>query len=56
MVSMVDSSGTLIPVQDGQRSITPAPTLIRKGLDVDRIMGLLADTFTSWDYRQGEYY
>jgi tRNA A37 threonylcarbamoyladenosine synthetase subunit TsaC/SUA5/YrdC len=56
MVSMVDSTGTLIPLQDGRRSVVPAPTLIRKGLDVDRIMGLLADTFTSWDYRQGEYY
>lgn len=56
MVSMVDAAGVLVPQQDGQRSVTPAPTLIRKGLAVDRIMGLLADTFTSWDYRQGEYY
>ena len=56
MVSMVDVFGTLVPEQNGQRSITPAPTLIRKGLAVDRIMSLLADTFSSWDYRQGEYY
>jgi len=56
MVSMVDASGTLVPTQNGERSITPAPILIRKGLAVDRIMALLADTFTSWDYRQGEYY
>jgi tRNA A37 threonylcarbamoyladenosine synthetase subunit TsaC/SUA5/YrdC len=56
MVSMVDSSGALIPEQNGQRSITPAPTLIRKGLAVDRIMALLSETFESWDYRQGEYY
>jgi tRNA A37 threonylcarbamoyladenosine synthetase subunit TsaC/SUA5/YrdC len=56
MVSMVDGLGRLVPEQNGQRSITPAPTLIRKGLAVDRIMSLLADTFSSWDYRQGEYY
>jgi hypothetical protein len=56
MVSMVDVFGTLVPEQNGQRSITPAPTVIRKGLAVDRIMSLLADTFSSWDYRQGEYY
>lgn len=56
MVSMVDASGALVPEQHGQRSVTPAPVLIRKGLAVDRIMALLADTFTSWDYRQGEYY
>ncbi|CAD6009785.1 L-threonylcarbamoyladenylate synthase [Agreia sp. COWG] len=56
MVSMVDASGALVPEQNGQRSITPAPVLIRKGLAVDRIMSLLADTFSSWDYRQGEYY
>ncbi|WP_240044066.1 L-threonylcarbamoyladenylate synthase [Plantibacter flavus] len=56
MVSMVDPSGALVPEQNGQRSIAPCPTLIRKGLAVDRIMMLLADSFTSWDYRQGEYY
>lgn len=56
MVSMVDSSGTLIPEQNGERSIAPAPVLIRKGLAVERIMALLAETFPSWDYRQGEYY
>lgn len=56
MVSMVDEHGAVVPEQNGARSVLPAPTLIRKGLDVDRIMSLLADTFTSWDYRQGEYY
>ncbi|MGC4441507.1 translation factor (SUA5), partial [Streptococcus suis] len=30
--------------------------VIRKGLDIDKIMMHLSDTFTSWDYRQGEYY
>ena len=56
MVSMVDSSGDLVPEQNGERSITPAPVLIRRGLDVERIMALLSETFPSWDYRHGEYY
>ena len=37
MVSFVDSAGKLIPHQGSQRSITPAPVLIRKGLAVDKI-------------------
>ena len=56
MVSMVDESGKLIPEQGGQRSVVPCPTLIRRGLDCDRIMENLAVTFLSWDYRQGTYY
>lgn len=56
MVSMVDAEGTLIPRQNGQRSVTPAPVVIRKGLDIDRIMAMLSDIFPSWDYRHGEYY
>ena len=56
MVSMVDSQGQLVPEQRGERKITPCPILIRKGLDVDRIMSLMADHFTSWDYRHGDYY
>ncbi len=56
MVSMVSADGKLIPEQGGQRSISPAPVVIRKGLDIDKIMGHLSDTFNSWDYRQGEYY
>ncbi|TCP64302.1 Sua5/YciO/YrdC/YwlC family protein [Sphingomonas sp. PP-CE-1G-424] len=56
MVSMVDEAGKLIPEQKGERMVSPAPTLIRKGLDVDRIMSLLSDHFLSWDYRQGQYY
>ena len=56
MVSMVDSDGNLIPQQGGRRSIQPGPVLIRKGLDIDRIMLLLADLFPSWDYRHGTYY
>ena len=56
MISMVDESGKLIPEQGGQRSVTPCPTLIRRGLDCDRIMENLAVTFLSWDYRQGTYY
>jgi hypothetical protein len=56
MVSMVDADGNLIPQQRGRRSIQPGPVVIRKGLDIDRIMPLLSDLFPSWDYRHGTYY
>jgi hypothetical protein len=56
MVSMVDADGNLIPEQSGRRSIQPGPVVIRKGLDINRIMPLLSDLFPSWDYRQGSYY
>lgn len=56
MVSMVDNDGRLIPQQNGERKITPCPVVIRKGLDVDKIMALLSDIFPSWDYRHGDYY
>jgi tRNA A37 threonylcarbamoyladenosine synthetase subunit TsaC/SUA5/YrdC len=56
MISMVDESGKLVPEQYGQRSVVPCPTLIRRGLDCDRIMENLAVTFPSWNYRQGTYY
>ena len=56
MVSFVDKDGNLIPEQGDQRSITPAPVLIRKGLDVEKIQMYLSDHFNSWDYRHGEYY
>ena len=56
MVSMVDADGNLIPEQKGRRSIQPGPVVIRKGLDVDKIMSLLSDLFPSWDYRHGTYY
>jgi tRNA A37 threonylcarbamoyladenosine synthetase subunit TsaC/SUA5/YrdC len=56
MVSMVDADGNLVPEQKGQRSVQPAPVLIRKGLDVDKIMSIMSNAFLSWDYRQGTYY
>ena len=56
MVSMVDDDGTLVKTQDNQRGIVPCPTVIRKGLDIDKIMDNLSTTFLSWDYRQGTYY
>ena len=56
MISMVDAQGKLIPLQKGERLVSPAPALIRKGLDFDKIMSILADSFNSWDYRQGDYY
>jgi hypothetical protein len=56
MVSMVDETGKLIPEQEGKRKVTPCPVLIRKGLDVDKIIGLLSNNFNTWDYRHGDYY
>ncbi len=56
MISMVDEEGVLVPEQKGQRGILPAPTLIRKGLSVDKITNLLSDHFNTWDFRQGAYY
>ncbi len=56
MVSMVDDKGKLIPMQKGKRAITPCPTVIRKGLDTDKIVKNLSKYFLSWDMRQGTYY
>lgn len=56
MVSMVDAAGALVPEQHGERSVVPAPTLIRRGLAVDSIMSALARSFPSCDYRHGEYH
>ena len=56
IVSMVDAGGKLILEQRGERSIQPGPIVIRKGLDIDRIMPLLSKVFMSWDYRHGTYY
>jgi tRNA A37 threonylcarbamoyladenosine synthetase subunit TsaC/SUA5/YrdC len=56
MVSMVDADGKLVPEQKGQRSVQPGPVVIRKGLDLDRIMLILSDLFPSWNYRHGDYY
>ncbi|WP_235746603.1 L-threonylcarbamoyladenylate synthase [Nocardia coffeae] len=56
MVSMVDRDGTLVPQQDRRRLVSPAPTVIRRGLDIDRIMENLGESFPSWDYRHGDYY
>ncbi|KAA9300841.1 MULTISPECIES: L-threonylcarbamoyladenylate synthase [Aerococcus] len=57
MVSFVeDESGELVPEQHGERDVTPAPILIRKGVYNDRILQILADHFNSWDYRHGHYY
>ncbi len=56
MVSMVDKDGKLVPEQKGQRSISPAPVVIRKGIYINEIMFELSEHFTSWDYRQGKYY
>ena len=56
MVSMVDDKGHLIPEQHGRVGVQPAPIVIRKGLDVDKIMKHMSDIFTTWDYRHGFYY
>lgn len=56
MVSFVDEAGRLVPEQNGERGVSPVPTLIRAGLDRDRILANLSDQFPSWDYRHGQYY
>lgn len=56
MVSMVDAQGQLVPEQRGERKVLPCPILIRKGLDVEKIMAMMSDVFPSWDYRHGDYY
>ena len=56
MVSMVDDKGLLVPIQNQKFGISPAPTVIRKGLSVDHILSELSNIFTSWDYRHGQYY
>lgn len=56
MISMVDDSGKLVPLQNHTRGISPAPILIRKGLSVDKIAMNLISHFESWDYRHGQYY
>ncbi|MDE9434363.1 translation factor (SUA5), partial [Xenorhabdus bovienii] len=56
MISMVDENGKLVPLQNNQRDITPCPILIRKGLDVHKIMAIMSNIFTTWDYRHGNYY
>jgi hypothetical protein len=56
MVSMVDAGGGLVPEQRGRRAVHPVPVIIRTGLYVDRIMGMLANSFPSWNYRHGTYY
>ncbi|KAB1657951.1 translation factor (SUA5) [Pseudoclavibacter chungangensis] len=56
MVSFVDEAGELVPEQHGERQVSPAPIVIRGGLDIDRIMSQLARSFPSWDYRHGQYY
>jgi tRNA A37 threonylcarbamoyladenosine synthetase subunit TsaC/SUA5/YrdC len=56
MVSMVDTQGELIPAQKGNRLVQPGPIVIRKGLDINRILLMLSERFPSWDYRHGAYY
>ncbi|EPQ7202096.1 L-threonylcarbamoyladenylate synthase [Providencia stuartii] len=55
MISMVDKKGNIVPEQQKNRNITPCPVLIRKGLDVDKIIKILSNTFNSWDFRHGDY-
>jgi hypothetical protein len=44
--------------QCDQRGIEQAigPVVIRKGLELDRIMLIRSDLFPSWNYRHGDYY
>ncbi|WP_070967837.1 L-threonylcarbamoyladenylate synthase [Vibrio sonorensis] len=56
MVSMVDEDGKLVPLQNNERKIKPCPSVIRKGLDINKIMSFMSDTFISWEYNHGDYY
>ncbi|MEL4154417.1 L-threonylcarbamoyladenylate synthase [Corynebacterium bovis] len=56
MVSFVDADGALVPEQHGERSVSPCPVLIRRGIYVDEIVAILSEQFNSWDYRHGQYY
>ncbi|QZN95418.1 L-threonylcarbamoyladenylate synthase [Symbiopectobacterium purcellii] len=56
MVSMVDAEGKLVPPQEGRRGISPCPVVIRRGLDVHRVMAFMSEIYPSWDYRHGNYY
>ena len=46
MVSMVDENGNLINI----------PEVIRKGLDVDKIMHEMSTIYNAFDYRHGNYH
>ena len=54
MVSMVDEVGKII--NDQTEAGQACPVVIRKGLDIDKIMMNLADQYDVWDYRHGQYY
>ena len=59
MVSFVDESGALVPTGAEAAAAgpgTPLPRVIRSGLDIDRILANLAESFASWEYRHGEYH
>lgn len=56
MVSFVDEDGKLVPEQRGERGVLPAPVLIRKGVDLPKILMNLSECFPSWDFRHGAYY
>ena len=47
MVSMVDSEGKLVPEQGSARKVTPCPVLIRKGLDVNKIINFMSAQFNT---------
>lgn len=39
-----------MPEQGEQRSVSPCLIVIRKGLDIDKIVMHLSDSFSSWDF------
>lgn len=55
MVSMVDKEGKLVTNNEATAS-AELPKVIRKGLDIDKIMMILSKTFNNWNYRHGDYY
>lgn len=55
MVSLVDQDGKLVK-DEAESEADTKPVLIRKGLDVDKIMMNLADFYNVWEYHHGAYY
>lgn len=56
MISMVDEHGNLIPLQNNSKNTIPCPTIIRKGLGIEKSMLYLSNNFNSWDYKNGSCY
>lgn len=48
--------GVMISMVDDKGNLTDIPTVIRKGLDVEKIMHEMSKIYKHFDYRHGQYY